>query len=222
MSRIYFSSSVIQIPQKNITCPSGKLRTEFTSPIEKSTSPVLLDNTFFANCLVSIISVSDIQCRYANLHANSTLHRCTELWSIFWEKGQVYCGLPWCIMNSKIDFREKSKVFMVKSPTETHKHITSKRSKLVCKVRHTDKSLSSIFYLNFKLLVQIASMFPVPSTKSLSLSPKWPQKQQTKYVSWWHHCGHHQIYPNMYSQLSLRRTPLGPALSVHLREVSVL
>ena len=26
----------------------------------------------------------------------------------------------------------------------------------------------------------------------------------------------------LYSQLSLRRTPLGPALSVHLREVSVL
>ena len=34
---------------KYITCPSGKL-TEFTSPITKSTSPRLLDTTFFACC----------------------------------------------------------------------------------------------------------------------------------------------------------------------------
>ena len=33
---------------KIITCPSGKLRTEFTSPIAKSTSPGLSDTTFFA------------------------------------------------------------------------------------------------------------------------------------------------------------------------------
>ena len=33
--------------QKN-HCPSGKLRTEFTSPIVKSTSPRLSDTTFFA------------------------------------------------------------------------------------------------------------------------------------------------------------------------------
>ena len=34
---------------KNITCPSGKLKTYFTSPIAKSTSPGLLDTTFFAH-----------------------------------------------------------------------------------------------------------------------------------------------------------------------------
>ena len=33
---------------KNITCPLGKLKTEFTSPIAKSTSPGLSDTTFFA------------------------------------------------------------------------------------------------------------------------------------------------------------------------------
>ena len=33
---------------KKITCPLGKLKTEFTSPIAKSTSPGLLDITFFA------------------------------------------------------------------------------------------------------------------------------------------------------------------------------
>ena len=32
---------------KNFTCPSGKLITEFTSPIAKSTSPGLSDTTFF-------------------------------------------------------------------------------------------------------------------------------------------------------------------------------
>ena len=35
---------------KNFTCPSGKLRTEFTSPTAKSTSPRLSDTTFFAHC----------------------------------------------------------------------------------------------------------------------------------------------------------------------------
>ena len=36
--------------KKNITCPLGKLQTEFTSPIAKLTSPGLLDTTFFAHC----------------------------------------------------------------------------------------------------------------------------------------------------------------------------
>ena len=35
---------------KNFTCPLGKLRTEFTSPVPKSTSPRLSDMTFFARC----------------------------------------------------------------------------------------------------------------------------------------------------------------------------
>ena len=35
---------------KNITYPSGKLKVEFASPIAKSTSPRLLDATFFACC----------------------------------------------------------------------------------------------------------------------------------------------------------------------------
>ena len=33
---------------KNITCPLGKLKTDFTSPIAKSTSPRLSASTFFA------------------------------------------------------------------------------------------------------------------------------------------------------------------------------
>ena len=33
---------------KKFTCPSDKLITQFTSPIAKSTSPGLLDTTFFA------------------------------------------------------------------------------------------------------------------------------------------------------------------------------
>ena len=51
ISRIdYTLPSVIWTPQKNFTSPSGKLRTEFTSPIAKSTSPGLSDTTFFARC----------------------------------------------------------------------------------------------------------------------------------------------------------------------------
>ena len=46
----FHSSSVIWIPQRNFTCPLGKLITEFTSPIAKSTSPGLSDTTFFIRC----------------------------------------------------------------------------------------------------------------------------------------------------------------------------
>ena len=50
ISRIYYSPSVIWISQKNSTCPSGKLRTKFTSPIAKSPIPGLSDTTFFPHC----------------------------------------------------------------------------------------------------------------------------------------------------------------------------
>ena len=43
-----YSTFVILILQKIFACPSGKLSTEFTSPIAKSTSPGLSDTTFFA------------------------------------------------------------------------------------------------------------------------------------------------------------------------------
>ena len=39
---------------KSSTCPSGKLKTEFTSSIAKSTSPRLSDTTFFA-CWWSVV-----------------------------------------------------------------------------------------------------------------------------------------------------------------------
>ena len=38
------------VSRKIFGCPSGKLSTEFTSPIAKSTSPGLSDTTFFARC----------------------------------------------------------------------------------------------------------------------------------------------------------------------------
>ena len=42
---------------KKIVCPSGKLRTKFTSPIAKSTSPRLLDMTFFVHCILIIVII---------------------------------------------------------------------------------------------------------------------------------------------------------------------
>ena len=42
---------------KKIVCLSGKLRTKFTSPIAKSTSPRLLDMTFFAHCILIIVII---------------------------------------------------------------------------------------------------------------------------------------------------------------------
>ena len=48
MCRIYYSSSVIWISKTKWTCPSGKLRTEFTCSKAKSTSPGLSDTTILA------------------------------------------------------------------------------------------------------------------------------------------------------------------------------
>ena len=39
---------------QNITCPLGKLKTKFTGPITKSTSPGLSDTTFFARWMNAI------------------------------------------------------------------------------------------------------------------------------------------------------------------------
>ena len=51
---------------KYFTCPSGKLRTEFTSPIAKSTSPGLSDTTFFARCMY-LHNREDLDNRVLNL-----------------------------------------------------------------------------------------------------------------------------------------------------------
>ena len=58
LKHLYYSTFVILILRKIFACPSGKLSTEFTSPIAKSTSPRLSDTTFFARwfCLVHFIS----------------------------------------------------------------------------------------------------------------------------------------------------------------------
>ena len=53
-----YSTSVILILRKIFTYPSGKLSTEFISPIAKSTSPGLSDTTFFARCNLSIVFVA--------------------------------------------------------------------------------------------------------------------------------------------------------------------
>ena len=49
---------------KIITCPSGKLRTEFISPIAKSTSPGLSDSTFFARWYCKQVAIYLIQMRW--------------------------------------------------------------------------------------------------------------------------------------------------------------
>ena len=56
LKHLSYSTFVILILWNIFACLSGKLSTEFTSPIAKSTSPGLLDRTFFARCIhVSII-----------------------------------------------------------------------------------------------------------------------------------------------------------------------
>jgi len=48
LKQLSYSTFLILILRKIFACPSGKLSTEFTSPIAKSTSPGLSDMTFFA------------------------------------------------------------------------------------------------------------------------------------------------------------------------------
>ena len=50
LKHLSYSTFVILILRNIFTCLSGKLSTEFTSPIAKSTSPGLSDTTFFACC----------------------------------------------------------------------------------------------------------------------------------------------------------------------------
>ena len=57
MSSIDYSSSVIWISQK--TSLAVKLRTGFTSPIAKSTSPGLSDMTLFAHCVLASCSFKE-------------------------------------------------------------------------------------------------------------------------------------------------------------------
>ena len=53
MSRIDFTVlPLFEYCSKNITCLLGKLKTEFTSAIAKSSSPSLSDTTFFARCYI--------------------------------------------------------------------------------------------------------------------------------------------------------------------------
>ena len=49
-SRIDFTVLCYSNSSKNITCALDKLKTELTSPITKSISPMLSDTTFFACC----------------------------------------------------------------------------------------------------------------------------------------------------------------------------
>ena len=56
---------------KNITCLSGKLKTEFTSLIAESTSPGLSDTTFFARWLYILLSLSFMKVLPTRLHVAS-------------------------------------------------------------------------------------------------------------------------------------------------------
>ena len=73
MSKIFYGSSVtiFEFSQKH-TCPLGKLRTVFTSLIAKSTSPGLMNTTFFAHCSQYVCTTSAIQ--------NNTTKTKRKLW----------------------------------------------------------------------------------------------------------------------------------------------
>ena len=109
----YYSNS-----SRKITCPSGKLKTEFTSPIATPTSPGLSDTTFFAHCTPELFIVLFFtrnvsprsQCKpsfvlvskVANTPKNPYLHRG---YLSIQTKAESIDGTNTCIYNTKIGKR---------------------------------------------------------------------------------------------------------------------
>ena len=115
--------------QKKFTSPSGKLRTNFTSPIAKSTSPGISDTTFFAqlvpsnfrfypqpkiNLRIHYIAIIDFgsKCHMINLHwiffvliivAYKNSNR------IFY----VYCALPCGVFQCLLQLNQLLKVVLM-------------------------------------------------------------------------------------------------------------
>ena len=85
MSSIDYSSSVIWLSQK--TSLALKLRTEFTSPIAKSTSPGLSDTTLFVCCVLPRCSFKDYSFRvlYFWLAAITKLASCLGTLLVFYQ-----------------------------------------------------------------------------------------------------------------------------------------
>ena len=85
---------------KNITCPSGKLKTEFNSPIEKFTSPGLSDISFFARCSLKCILKRNRVCFDSIQHRFTVLRDKHKLSSVFiWENRS--CLLVFHVSTSK-------------------------------------------------------------------------------------------------------------------------
>ena len=74
MSRLISQFFCNLYSSKNFSCPSGKLITEFTSPIAKCSSPGLSDTTLFARCArIDAGQTPSITCQNA---ANKTTAPC--------------------------------------------------------------------------------------------------------------------------------------------------
>ena len=72
LKHLSYSSFGILILRKIFTCPSGRLSTEFTSTIPKSTSPGLSDTTFFARWIIMTKwCTNDCYCHDHHFYANT-------------------------------------------------------------------------------------------------------------------------------------------------------
>ena len=76
---------------RNITCPSGKLKIDFTSPIAKSTRPGLSDTTFFVHCILLEVKVGEDAICALNPSAMKNHYLCT----IFSYRLKLSRSAPW-------------------------------------------------------------------------------------------------------------------------------
>ena len=87
---------------KNFTCPLGKLRTEFTSLIVKSTSPGLWDTTFFArgnHKLISILSCGSVFLCLIDFFSCNTITFQKYFWCSW--LSQFDCNNLWLLLVTK-------------------------------------------------------------------------------------------------------------------------
>ena len=86
---------------KNFTCPCGKLRTEFTSLIAKSTRPRLSDTTFFASSRSSFLKLDIKWARYYAIQSHEN-HRINGNNKIF---ANLFNTRHWVVFEIKVQYQ---------------------------------------------------------------------------------------------------------------------
>ena len=116
----------LNISSENFTCPSGKLATEFSSPITKSTSPGLSDMTFFARWVFVVIfliimymhneTIIMIRICVCGIWNSQGLGKCYQEIITFSLTIAGYCSRTVCLLTAKLPVNLFSSSFTLAYP----------------------------------------------------------------------------------------------------------